>query len=284
MLDFSSQINNNIVSLKPAIAMKKYLYILFILISVSSFAQQNDFIEINGQILVESNDVEGITIYNSTGKKGTITNANGEFKIAVRLNDSIKIRALQYQDFNIVVNQEIIKNKILQVYLIEEVNKLDEIIIRDMKLVGNLEEDLETFAPKSNILYFSFNNTDKLSLEDKAPSLSVNNELLISQERTLVNGLNIVNIVDQLLIPLFRSEVDNKKEKGIPDVPANSIKYYFGSKFLVDNFNIPSHRVEEFIRFVESENFDFSLLNYGNEMQLLEIINKKSKEFLSKKP
>ena len=160
MLGFSSQTNNTIVSLKLPISMKKYLHVLFILISVSIFAQQNDFVEINGQILVESNDVEGITIYNSTGKRGTITNANGEFKIAVRLNDSIKIRALQYQDFNIVVNQEIIKNKILQVYLIEEVNKLDEIIIRDIKLIGNLEEDLETFAPKSNIMYFSFNNAD----------------------------------------------------------------------------------------------------------------------------
>ena len=84
----------------------------------------------------------------------------------------------------------------------------------------------------------------------------------------------------KLLIPLFRSEVANKKEKGIPDVPATSIKYFFGSQFLTDNFNIPTHRVEEFIRFVEAEDFDFSLLNYGKEMQLLEVINTKSKEFL----
>ena len=99
----------------------------------------------------------------------------------------------------------------------------------------------------------------------------------------MVNGLNIVNVVDQLLLPLFRSEVKDKKKVGVPDVPVENIKYYFGSEFLVDNFNIPEHRVEEFIRFVESDDFDFSLLNYGKEMEFLEVINKKSIIFLNSK-
>ena len=93
------------------------------------------------------------------------------------------------------------------------------------------------------------------------------------------NGLNVVNVLDQLLIPLFRPEVKDKKAVGIPDVPAESIKYYLGSKFLVDNFNIPEHRVEEFIRYVEEDTFDFYLLNYGHEMEFLELLSKKSKMF-----
>jgi len=100
------------------------------------------------------------------------------------------------------------------------------------------------------------------------------------QQQTMVNGLNIVNVVDQLLLPLFRAEVKDKKKAGVPDVPIEAIKYYFGSEFLVDNFNIPEHRVEEFIRFVEGSNFDFSLLNYGKEMEFLELLNKKSIAFL----
>lgn len=87
-------------------------------------------------------------------------------------------------------------------------------------------------------------------------------------------------MVDQLLIPLFRSEVKNKKVLGMPDVPAKSIKYFFGSEFLSDNFGIPKHRIEEFIRYVEEENFDFNLLNYGKELELLEVINVKSALFL----
>ena len=99
----------------------------------------------------------------------------------------------------------------------------------------------------------------------------------------MVNGLNVVNVVDQLLIPLFRSEVQDKKAVGVPEVPVKAIKYYFGSNFLVENFNIPEHRVEEFIRYVEDEAFDFDLLNYGHEMEFLELLSKKSKVFLNTK-
>lgn len=65
-------------------------------------------------------------------------------------------------------------------------------------------------------------------------------------------------------------------------MPVESIRFYYGSEFLIDNFSIPEHRVEEFIRFVESDNFDFSLLNYGKEMELLEVIYIKSLLFLDK--
>jgi hypothetical protein len=48
----------------------------------------------------------------------------------------------------------------------------------------------------------------------------------------------------------------------------------------VEHFNIPEHRVEEFIRYVETKGFDFNLLNYGNEIEFLELLSKKSNAFL----
>ena len=99
----------------------------------------------------------------------------------------------------------------------------------------------------------------------------------------MINGLDIINVVDLVLLPLFRAEVKNKKSAGIPEVPVETIKYYFGSDFLVSNFNIPEYRVEEFIRYVENENFDFNLLNYGHEMEFLDLLNRKSIEFLKEK-
>jgi uncharacterized protein (UPF0248 family) len=103
------------------------------------------------------------------------------------------------------------------------------------------------------------------------------------QGKTMVHGLDVVNIVDQLLIPLFRSEVKNKQEAGVPEVPVENIKYYLGSDFIVENFEIPEHRVEEFIRYVEDDTFDLDLLNYGNEIELLDLLSKKSDSFLDTK-
>ncbi|MFT6841621.1 MAG: hypothetical protein ACJASR_000383 [Psychroserpens sp.] len=82
-------------------------------------------------------------------------------------------------------------------------------------------------------------------------------------------------------MPLFRSKVKDKETSGVPDVPVSSVKYYFGSEFIIDNFKIPAHRVEEFIQYVENdEGFDFTLLNYGKELEFLEVLYKKSQEFL----
>jgi hypothetical protein len=75
--------------------------------------------------------------------------------------------------------------------------------------------------------------------------------------------------------------VKNKKAAGVPEVPAENIKYYLGSNFLVENFDIPEHRVEEFIRYVEDDTFDFDLLNYGHEIEFLELLNQKSEIFLN---
>ena len=265
--------------------MRKLLTLCLIFTSFFAFSQDIKRDEINGKIIVEGNDIESITIYNASAKTGTITDENGEFTIAVALNDLLEIRALQYQNFDVRVNKMILESKKISIFLIEEINKLDEIIIKNKMLSGDIKTDInsvKTFNLKSNAIYFGIKNNNAHDLNNFNQS-QIESSGIHSQAQTMVHGLNVVNIVDQLLIPLFRSEVKNRKVAGVPEVPATAIKYYFGSNFLVDNFNIPAHRVEEFIRYVEDKNFDFDLLNYGHEMEFLELLSKKSKIFLTAK-
>ncbi len=152
-------------------------------------------------------------------------------------------------------------------------------------LTGNLNVDMEErkpFKPKLDVLYFGIKNKDEFEFEIDNKT-KVNSVAMDAQRLpAMINGLNIINVVDQLLLPLFRSKVKNKKKVGVPEVPVQSIIYYFDSEFLVDNFNIPNHRVEEFIRYVEAENFDFNLLNYGKEMEFLQVFSERSSSFLGK--
>lgn len=263
--------------------MKKILLFLITITCLSATAQKFQRVKVDGKIIVEGNDVEGITVFNTSSNKGTITNEKGEFVIEVALNDYIEFRALQYQNFDLQVSQAILDSKRMRVFLIEEINKLDEILVLTSDLTGELKTDVSsvrTFNPKLDALYFGIKRSDEYEFSDDLRS-KVENEAMHSQSRTMVNGLNIVNVVGQLLIPLFRSGVKDKKASGVPEVPVSSVKYYFGSEFIIDNFNIPEHRVEEFIRFVEDdEDFDVSLLNYGKELEFLEVLNTKSKLFL----
>ncbi|OUS03417.1 hypothetical protein A9Q86_00450 [Flavobacteriales bacterium 33_180_T64] len=263
--------------------MKKVLLLFLILSTCIVNSQDIKRVEIEGKIIAEGVDVEGITVFNTSSNKGVITNDNGEFVIEVALNDFIEFRALQYQNFDLQVSQAIIDSKRMRVFLIEEINKLDEILVLTTGLTGDLKTDVSTvrtFNPKLDALYFGIKRSDEYEFADDNRSKATNETMHI-QSQTMVNGLNIVNVVDQLLLPLFRSKVKDKKADGIPEVPVSSVKYYFGSEFIIDNFNIPEHRVEEFIRFVEDDkDFDVSLLSYGKELEFLEALYQKSKAFL----
>ncbi|MFG6686359.1 hypothetical protein ACGK9U_07250 [Mariniflexile sp. HNIBRBA6329] len=264
--------------------MKKIIFLFTLLVSLQAITQNLKRVEVEGKIIVESNDISDITIFNKTANIVAITDDNGEFVLSVGLNDFIEVRALQFQNINFQVSEAIIKSKRMKIFLIEQINKLDEIIVTSSKLSGNLKVDIETTKPlnlKLDALYFGIENSDDYGFKPDNKS-QVTNIGMNTQTQKMVNGLNIVNVVDQILLPLFRSGVKNKKELGIPEVPAESVKYYFGSEFLTNNFGIPEHRVEEFVRYVESEDFDFSLLNYGKEMEFLQLLHEKSLQFLNK--
>ena len=262
--------------------MKLLLSLFVFCISFFGFSQDIQREIVSGKIIVEGSDIEGITIYNASSNIGTVTNKNGEFTIAVAVKDLLEIRALEYQDFDVVVNKAILKSKKISIFLIEEMNILDEVIVTTKVLTGNIVTDannLESFSPKLDAIYFGIKSVDPYELSDDNRS-QIKNLEMNEQGKTMVNGLNVVNVVDQLLIPLFRSEVKDKEAAGVPEVPVKSIKYYLGSTFLVENFDIPEHRVEEFIRYVEDDTFDFDLLNYGHEIEFLDLLSKKSKIFL----
>jgi hypothetical protein len=265
--------------------MKKILILCAFCIPFIAFSQEIKRENISGKIIVEGSDIEGITIYNFSSSLGTVTNENGEFSIKAALNDLLEIRAIEYQKFDIIVNQTILETKKINIFLIDQINKLAEVVVTTKRLTGNLIVDIggiKMFNPKSNVLYFGVKNESGYELND-GKRRQKKDIVLHSQPKAMVDGLNIINVVDQLLIPLFRSGVKDKKTAGIPEVPFKSIKYYLGSNFLVENFNVPIHRVEEFIRYVEGEAFDFDLLNYGHEIEFLELLNNESKTFLSAK-
>lgn len=266
---------------------KRIIYLLIFSLSFASFSQSITRIQVEGKIIVEGGDLAGITIFNSSSNTGTVTNENGEFTLQVALNDYIEVSALQFQNIGFKINKDIIESRKMKLFLIEEINKLDEVIVLSNQLTGNLNIDLEKtkpFTPKLDALYFGVKHSSEYDFE-KDYKTGVKNEAMNTEGIAVVNGLNVVNVVDQLLLPLFRSKASNKNKNGIPEVPVEAVKYYFGAEFLMDNFNIPEHRVEEFIQFVQKDGFDFSMLNYGNEMQFLELLHQKSKAFLNpKKP
>lgn len=117
----------------------KDLLILLMVIKFQSVVSQT--VEINGKI--ESKlDVENIHVINKTAKVFTITNKLGEFKINIKLKDTLVFSSIQHQTKAIVVNEEILLYKEILVVLEEYINQLDEVVVGKV-LTGDLFSDVD---------------------------------------------------------------------------------------------------------------------------------------------
>ena len=261
--------------------LKAICLIAFIGLSVSYINGQDlQRVEVFGRIIVDSPDVEGVTVFNKSSNKGTITDQDGKFSIYVALNDRLEISALQFENFEVVIIQDIIDSKALTLVLVEEVNKLPEVIILPYGLTGNLTVDAiraKTVSPNLDALYFGLDNLDKIDFTDDYLS-GVRNTAMT--DNRLYYTADAVKIIGLLMKPLFNS----KNKKNGSELATNvHLTEKYSSEYLMDKLNIPKEQITEFIYFVEDSGIDKTLLDDGKELQFLDYIIKKSKEFQATK-
>jgi hypothetical protein len=266
--------------------MKQTLLLFFSLITLSVLGQDTDRIQINGKIVVSSEDKEGVAVYNTTSNKGTMTDEDGYFKIDVALNDIIEFSALQFKDFNITISEKIINSKRLTVILVEEVNKLDEVVLLPFDLTGNLNADLEnvrTYNVSLDDVYFGLDHIS--DFEFSADYKTKADNLAFSEYNPRVdNMLNLVNVAGFLISQV--TDIDTKKttkEKGLKKTPFKEALDKYSINYIHSNFNIPLAEVEAFADYVEEKGVDKSLLEENKEVQFLERITQLSKSFLKER-
>ncbi len=265
--------------------MKSYIFAFFIIVLSVFHAQAQDStrVELKGKVIVDSPDLEGITIYNSSSNKGTITNQNGEFTIKAMLNDKISISALQFKDFTVLVAQEVIDSKQMNVFLVEQVNKLDEVVILPYDLTGVLEEDVanvETFNPDLDAIYFGIGDISAYQFADDEYS-KVENLAAMSQNDRLRYQANGMLLLESLVDLIFNKKGKRAADKKRTDDQLASLHDVFNHEYYITNFKIPEDKVEAFIAHVQTNNFDVNLLKKENEMQLIQHLNNQSKSFLN---
>ena len=253
--------------------MKHKLLLLFFFLSTVLFAQTNDRIEIEGKIIAKTNEVEGVTIFNRSSNRGTITNEKGEFVIRVALNDLVEISALQFKSRTIKIEENIIQNKSIKIFLIEEVNTLDEVIILPYNLSGDLVVDVEGVKLIEPII-FSFGDFSDYEFSDDYLS-GVEN--IAINKGVYYNGFDVVKIAN-----LFFKQKKKKSKNQLDEelVKSKELTDVYSHKLLSTTFNIPIERVEAFIVYVEKNGLTQDLLLEKNGMRLVGFLINKREAFL----
>ncbi|MDX1470902.1 MAG: carboxypeptidase-like regulatory domain-containing protein [Flavobacteriaceae bacterium] len=263
--------------------MKRILLLLLLTTAYLGFSQESERVPIRGKVVVDNNDLEGITVFNTSSNRGTITNENGEFRIQAMLNDKIEFAALQFKDFTVTIDETIIKTGQMTVYLVEQVNKLDEVLILPYDLTGNLNADIEsirTFNPDMDALAFGVRNSNEYQFADDNRSKVRNTAMPDSSHPVIVNGLNVINVVKLMISPLLKQDLEFRETNTIELTDDNDLEDFYSISFISTNFDIPPDRVDEFIEYAENNGLRERMVDWDNELELLQFLYEKRDEFI----
>ncbi|WP_445734172.1 hypothetical protein [Mariniflexile sp.] len=260
--------------------MKQLLICNLLLFSISSaLGQTVERILLNGVISAEGTDIEGVVIYNTSSNSGTVTNQKGAFTIAVTVNDVVEVSALQFEMVSIIITKEIIASKLLKIYLSEQINQLDTILLSS-GLSGLLALDVEKAKERPKIT-MELGNLDNLEFFNER---AFDNQVVKDALSTLVNkgglynGINFIGIGSMLFKSKSRKPSNNiplsqEKQKTLTEI--------FSNKYITETFNIPEENVEAFRAFVEANGLNPDYLKKENELLLIEFLVKQSELFLN---
>lgn len=231
---------------------------------------------------VSGDDVEGITLYNTSSQKGTITDANGHFELELAANDRIYVTALQFQPFTVIVDRGVIDSKTLNIYLNPSITQLDEVIVRPYDLTGNVRVDVKEIptlgvGPGMDLSYealefgYGFKDDSQTQIISNAAEEALNTQ-------GLQNGANILGIVGGLVGLLLNKK---ERESARPKMDRNEIhtalRQRFSDHYITTTFHIPEQHIGEFIYFVEDNGLDTNLFNSENELRLVEHLFEQSR-------
>lgn len=256
---------------------KKTLYIIFILFSSILFAQEKERILIDGKIIVpEEDSPEGLTIFNQNTARGTLANPDGEFRLRVGLGDTIVFSAIQFEEFSVVVEEGVINSEEMNVFLTETVTELPEVLLSDNELSGDIRVDVARIeVADPDVPWYSAADLKEMGVRREPDSLmgADRNEAIAASNTRLVNGLNFVNIFKLLVGAEVRNNPFTKQELD------EKLRNLYDDEFFRAFLDIERDRINDFIYYVTDHGLDDDLLAEGSELNLIEFLIEKSKEY-----
>jgi hypothetical protein len=249
------------------------IIILFLIQNIT--AQIDNRVYIAGEVIVPlDGEISQIEIINQNSKEGTVTNEYGQFGISVREGDRLRFEAIQYQDFIVIIDENIIKRKKMTIRINDQINTLDEVIVRPYDLEGNIEVD----AKKVKTEFYLAPESEKVLNEYEGVQPYVRSQTITenytTEQRFIKNGLNIANIFREIL-----SSKEIVEEHKLPRDVDVMVRKIYKDSFFKEQLDIKKENINQFIFFVEDHGLTKQMLDKGNELDLISFLIEKSKEF-----
>ena len=238
----------------------KLLVTLFFVYGQFCFSQT-----IKGKVVFNNYAIPNVEVINSTQKKITMSDADGNFLITAKANDILVFISKQHQLRSFTVNPLLFTNGELLVELILNAEELNEVLVTTMPSI-KLSKDQKWEQGK----------LDQYTLEKNAQKLKVTGV----SSHTIENGMDFVRI-GKLIGSLFKKEKDSEQPKKNNSLATfkTIAKNSCDQKFYIETLKLKPEQIDLFLQFCENDPKSNTLLQDSNDLAVMEFLIKKNNEF-----
>lgn len=211
----------------------------------------------------------GVTIQNSTARRATITDFDGNFSIQVSEGDTLVFSAIQFKRKVLPVSRALMGSPFLQIPMEEFVNELQEVTVKPFGLSGDIEKDLSGLQLDKDV------SAEALGL----PNAEV--KIITQSERKLYEATTGAGIVP--LNPILnaitgrtrmlknRIKIDRKYERTL------KVQRDFADSIFLAEFKIPKTKMDDFMYFCEVDDEFQRLVSERDQLKIWSYLLDRSK-------
>jgi len=250
--------------------MQKTILILFLCSASMGFSQE--FSEIRGKIITDSLQFDAIHIVNKTREIGTISDQSGHFLIKALSGDILVFSSVQHETKIYKVKDADIGSGGIVISLQRSVNKLDEVVVSQYSLTGDLENDLQEIPTYTqNLPFWNASELKKMRVSGFDDAQSPVRNLILQKPRKSINMLGLFDLLLGDVIDDINTPKPVVKEVTIDDI--------YNEKFIVDVLGIPSTKYYDYIDFVNENSKTTFMLKLEDKLQILEYLIEQKEVF-----
>ena len=233
--------------------MKKIYLILFFFTSMLS--AQDDRINLRGIVFNDSLAIDNVNIVNKTTNKGTVSDRAGKFQISVKENDILQFSNIQYHTKKIKINKTHIQKKVIEIYLTQKTNELQEVIVHNMaKSLGLPNADKESLKPTER----------KINYYDKGG--------MITQLYGLISG-------DKKKLKILQKHLDEDGKILNDKIDVQMIRNQLNDDFFINTLHISKENIDGLIYFCLPYGIVFAFEN-DRDLEVMNILIQHKEAYL----
>jgi hypothetical protein len=132
--------------------MTPFIKISFLLFSIISLAQSNPEKILNGKVIADYGDINGVYVINLKNEKVSITEKGGFFTFPATVGDTIMFSSINYKALKVVLKEEDLSKPVFFVKLQPIMNQLKEVMVFNYKHInavamGIIPKGQKTYTP-----------------------------------------------------------------------------------------------------------------------------------------